>query len=156
MDHITREQEIQQILKYHGQTGAGPVYALMERQFLVISGRAQILIGICGIMITTTGFSGRMIAGTNPVAQVLIMAAMGTVLLAATITVRCLLNLNWLTQIHGDDIEHWLTKALDYRDNKTRLYNIAAIIMTVGLGLYAIAIALMLHNPTGYAVPMNR
>ncbi len=156
MAKLTREEEINQILSFHGAAGEGAVYTLLERQFAVLTSRAQILLTLCGILITTTGFSGRMIAGTNPVAQVMIIAAMGTVLIAATMTVRGLLKLNWLTQFPASDHRQWLTMALEYRDRKTYLYDIATIVMTVGLALYAVAIGLMLHSPSAYVVPLNR
>src|SRR5262245_61953796 len=105
---ITREEEVQQITRFHGKVGSEAIYTLLERQFAVLTSRAQILLGLCGIMITTTGFSGRMIAGTNPLAQLMIIVAMGTVLVAATITVRGLLKLKWLTQFPAHDHQEWL------------------------------------------------
>jgi hypothetical protein len=153
---LTREEEVRQITSFHGTQGPDAIYALLERQFAVLTSRAQILLGLCGIMITTTGFSGRMIAGTNPLAQVTIICAMATVLVAATVAVRGLLKLSWLTQFPASDHKEWLEMALEYRDRKTRLYDIATIVMTVGLTLYAVAIGLMLYSPAAYVAPINR
>jgi hypothetical protein len=153
---LTRDEEVQQITRFHGELGAGAIYTLLERQFAVLTSRAQILLGLCGIMITTTGFSGRMIAGTNPLAQLMIIIAMGTVLVAATITVRGLLKLKWLTQFPAANTEEWLEMALDYRDKKTALYDWATIVLTVGLALYAVAIGLMLHSPNAFVATSGR
>ncbi|MGB7156722.1 MAG: hypothetical protein WBD40_01570 [Tepidisphaeraceae bacterium] len=41
---------------------------------VVLHNRAQVLLALCGIVVTTTGFSGRLVAGTNAAAQWLIIA----------------------------------------------------------------------------------
>ncbi len=153
---LTRDEEVRQIISFHGPLESGSIYTLLERQFAVLTSRAQILLGLCGIMITTTGFSGRMIAGTNPLAQFMIIVAMATVLVAATITVRGLLKLNWLTQFPADNHQEWLELALAYRDRKTKLYDWATIVLTVGLAMYAVAIGLMLHSPNAFVAPSGR
>ncbi len=72
------------------------------------------LLTLCGIVISTTGFSGRVIAGTNPMAQFLIIAGVGLVLLSAAIVVWGVLHLYWLTMQTGDDTRGWLISSLRY------------------------------------------
>ena len=79
---IDHQQEMQRIKAMYPDDQPG-MMAMLERQFAVLHNRAQVLLGLGGIVITTTGFSGRLIAGTNRVAQVSIIVGVGLVLTAA-------------------------------------------------------------------------
>lgn len=147
MPHLTPQQEAERILSFYGETSLEPVMAMLERQFVVLHNRAQVLLALCGVVITTTGFSGRLIAGTNPVAQWLIILGLAFALLSAAVVVWGVLHLRWLTMQAGNDLRSWLDTSLTYRDRKTRLYRVAIVLMLVGLVLYAASIAVMLLNP---------
>lgn len=147
MPHLTPQQEAERILSFYGETSLEPVMAMLERQFVVLHNRAQVLLALCGVVITTTGFSGRLIAGTNPVAQWLIILGLAFALLSAAVVVWGVLHLRWLTMQAGNDLRSWLDTSLAYRDRKTRLYRVAIVLMLVGLVLYAASIAVMLLNP---------
>jgi hypothetical protein len=143
---LPREQECERILSHYGEKFP-EIMAMLERQFVVLHNRAQVLLALCGIVISTTGFSGRIIAGTNPTAQWLIISGIAFVLLSAAVTVWGVLHLRWLTLQLGDDLRTWLLTALTYRDRKTESYRLAISLMLVGLTLYCGAIAVMLLNP---------
>ncbi len=113
---------------------------------------AQVLLGLCGIVVTTTGFSGRLIAGTSRPAQWLIVLGVVLVLTAAALVVVGVLHLWWLTQHPGKSTRDWLGHALGYRDRKTRFYRFAIVLMLAGLVFYVAAIALMLLNPASAAI----
>ncbi|MBI1336194.1 MAG: hypothetical protein GC164_04440 [Phycisphaera sp.] len=130
---------------YRDDTAA--IMAMLERQFAVLHNRAQVLLGLCGIVISTTGFSGRIIAGTNRLAQALIILGVTGVLAAAGIVSWGVLHLRWLSQQPGELPDGWLATSLAYRDRKTRYYRYAIVIMLVGLTLYVGAICVMLANP---------
>ncbi len=143
---LSRDEERQRILReYHGKFDI--IMAMLERQFSVLHNRAQVLLTLCGIVISTTGFSGRIIAGTNAGAQWLIIAGVGLVLVAAAIVSWGVLHLRWLTLQHGDDVDQWLATSLSYRDFKTACYRVALVVLLVGLTLYVGSIAVMLANP---------
>lgn len=133
-----------------------PIMAMLERQFSVLHNRTQVMIGLCGVVITTTGFSGRIIAGTNFVAQLLIVNGISLVLLAAAVVVWSVLHLRWLTQQPGEDIRAWLMTVLSYRDRKTDAYRVGMALLLVGLTLYVAAIGVMLLNPERNVVQLNR
>ena len=86
MHPLTRDQEADRILSVY-VNDLPNIMTMLERQFVVLHNRAQVLLTLCGIVISTTGFSGRVIAGTNPMAQFLIIAGVGLVLLLAAIVV---------------------------------------------------------------------
>lgn len=152
MHPLTRDQEADRILTvYRNELPA--IMTMLERQFVVLHNRAQVLLTLCGIVISTTGFSGRIIAGTNPLAQILIIAGVALVLLSAAIVVWGVLHLHWLTMQTGEDARAWLLNSLCYRDQKTQSYRIGIVVMLIGLTLYVGAISVMLLFPHDRALP---
>jgi hypothetical protein len=153
MRHLTRAEESARILRAYGDAGFPDIMAMLERQFTVLHNRAQVLIGLCGIIISTTGFSGRLIAGTNVFAQGLVIAGVALVLLAAAVVCWGVLHLRWLTMQTGRTTAEWLDTTLRYRDTKTSAYRVGLMLMLLGLALYAAAIAIMLLNPHDGVLP---
>jgi len=97
MPCLSRTEEADRILALYGDD-LPAVMTMLERQFVVLHNRAQVLLTLCGIVISTTGFSGRIIAGTNALAQVLIVGGVALVLLSAAIVVWGVLHLRWLSR----------------------------------------------------------
>lgn len=141
--------ECEYILKTYGAGGERmePVLSLIERQLAALHSRAQILLGFCGIVITTTGFSGRLIAGTSRPAQWCVVLGVTLVLAAAATMVRGALQLRWMTQQTHDDPRETVMRLLAYRERKTRAYAIGMMLMLAGLCLYVASIAMMLFAP---------
>ena len=156
MKPLDRQSEARHILRMFEGKGAGEVMAALERQFVVLHNRAQVLLGLSGVIVTTTGFSGRIIAGTNRLAQAFIIGGVTLSLAAAAVVVWGVLHLWWLTQHPGETTEAWLLSCLEYRDRKTRFYRIGIGLLLVGLSSYVAAIAIMLLNPAMDAVPNVR
>jgi hypothetical protein len=152
MSCLTRTEEADRILTLYGND-LPAIMTMLERQFVVLHNRAQVLLTLCGIVISTTGFSGRVIAGTNALAQALIVGGVALVLLSAAIVVWGVLHLRWLTMQSGEDTRAWLLTSLDYRDRKTNAYRVGIVVMLIGLTLYVGAIAVMLIYPHVNGLP---
>lgn len=144
---LSRDAEADRILREYESRGFETIMSMLERQFLVLHNRAQVLLALCGIIISTTGFSGRIIAGTSRLAQVLIVGGVGLTLLSAMIVAWGVLHLRWLTMQPGQSLRDWLLASLRYRDVKTRAYRVGLIVALVGITLYCGSIALMLLDP---------
>lgn len=144
---LPRDQEADRVLSYYGADALPAIMAMLERQFAVLHNRAQVLLGLCGIIISTTGFAGRNIAGTGPWAQGLVLAGIFLILLAAAVVCWGVLHLRWLTMQTGQGTRQWLITSLAYRDLKTRSYRVSLLIMLIGLTAYVAAIIIMLRNP---------
>ena len=120
MPHLSRPDEARRILDEYGKDEFILIMEMLERQFGVLHNRAQVLLGLCGIVITTTGFSGRIIASTDRTSQVCVVVGVSLVLAAAAVVVWGVLHLRWLTLQPGQTTEQWLMNCLTYRDQKTR------------------------------------
>ncbi len=144
---LPRQQEADRILASYGDDSMPRIMEMLERQFGVLHNRAQVLLALCGIIISTTGFSGRNVAGTGPWSQGLIVAGVALVLLSAGFVCWGVLHLRWLTMQPGQSVRDWLITSLDYRDYKTISYRAALLIMLVGMTAYVAAILIMLLHP---------
>ena len=154
--HLTRAEEARRILDHYGKDEFILIMEMLERQFTVLHNRAQVLLGLCGIVITTTGFSGRIIANTDKLAQLCIVVGVFLVLIAAAVVVWGVLHLRWLTIQPGESTEQWLHTCLTYRDRKTNSYRVGIALLLIGLTFYVIAIADMLLNPrVAYELPVR-
>ena len=148
---MTTEDEAQAILKLT-KDFAGSV-RIVQQQFDVLYARAQSLIALAGITVTVTGFSGRIIAATNTAAQIFIIAGLAVVLLSAFWMFLRVLKIRWVTSEITDDATGSLSAMLARRNQKTRAISQGGMMLFVGLGLYFVAIAIMLANPEPLSIP---
>lgn len=141
-------EEVRSIMHhFQGADGMRQAHDLLHRQFSVIYSRAQSLLQLTGVVITVTGFSGRIIADTNPRAQALIIAGVATVGLGAAVALLFVMPLKWLTTYMHLKPEEWLLAALQRRERKSRAFRVASALVVAGMFLYLCAVALMLLNP---------
>jgi hypothetical protein len=154
---LSRHEEADRIIASYGSepSNFGEIMSMLERQFAVLHNRAQVLLTLCGIVISTTGFSGRLIAGTNLAAQLLVILGVSLVLASAAVVVWGVQHLSWLTLQKGELIREWLVICLAYRDHKTRCYRLGIALMLFGLAAYVVAISIMLLNPQPILVPVR-
>ncbi len=140
--------EIDSILQeFGGLDGMREIYRLIEGQHTVVHTRAQSLIQLSGVIITVTGFSGRIIADTNTMAQVFIITGLVFVLAAAAIAILRVLPIRWMSSYMHLEMSDWLLVALRRRERKSRAFTIASYLLIVGMVFYIAAIAIMLLNP---------
>lgn len=162
IDHVNRmsgpikctiEQEAESLSQFFG--GDGPAaLALVERQLNAIHVRAQVVIGFAAVAVTTTGFSGRLIAGTSVVAQISIIAGLVIILSSCLSIFLRVLRVEWvISRYLHNDLEETLVRVLTSRNNKTRAYRLGSAGVFIGLTVYAFAIAIMLLNPEPLTVP---
>ncbi len=123
------------------------VLDILERQFNVLHGRAQVLLSLAGVVITVTGFSGRIIAATSRPAQLLIVAGLFTVLASAVWLYSRVMRIRWLTGEITDDLQSAVIAIIRQRNCKTAAYTLGGKILCLGLVLYCAAIAIMLLYP---------
>ena len=121
-------------------------YELLQQQLSVLVLRTQVMLSLSGIVITVTGFSGRAIAQTSPLARLLVAAGILVVLLSAAVAIGGVLRLRWLTQSLGPNAldEAVLVQMIASRDAKARFLNAALVLFVLGFACYCVAIALML------------
>jgi hypothetical protein len=132
------------------------IYEIVNQQLNVIHMRAQSLIALGSVVITVTGFSGRIIADTNRWAQLLIVTGIALVGVAAGITLTRVMPLRWVTSYMDLPPREWLLTALRRRTAKNRALRTALIFMTLGMVSYLMSIAIMLMFPEATELTRTR
>lgn len=132
-----------------------PALEMAQRQLDIVYTRAQVLMSLAGVVVTTTGFSGRLIAGTNTVAQAFLIAGLVVTLCSAVWVFVRVMRVRWVTVMLCEDPERSIANAIYRRNRKTKAYTVGGTILFVGLLLYCISIAIMLLNPEQLAVPIR-
>ncbi|MDW7681000.1 MAG: hypothetical protein SCK70_10570 [bacterium] len=138
-------QEAEQILRLTNNDRFKALEVL-EKQMNVLHMRAQVLMSLAGIVLTITGFSGRLIAGTSTVAQILVISGLSTVLISAVWVFIKVMSIKWLTAEVCDESLNCFEAIITRRNKKTKAFVVGGRILCVGLFLYTIAFALMLLN----------
>jgi hypothetical protein len=152
---VSAEREAAQVCQFFADDGPAAL-ALVERQLNAIHMRAQVVIGFAAVAVTTTGFSGRLIAGTNALAQVSIIAGLAIILASCLTIFLRVLSVEWVISRHLEaKLQHTLVTIIQSRNRKTRAYRLGSAGVFVGLTVYAFAIAIMLMNPEPLAVPVR-
>ena len=79
---------------------------ILERQMNVLHARSQVLLSLAGIVVTVTGFSGRVIAGTSTFAKITVVLGLFVVLLSAVWTWSRVMAIKWITaELEGEPIK---------------------------------------------------
>ena len=151
MPQPRHEQEARAIRAMLADPEHRAINDLVVRQFDTLQARAGYVLTFCGVVITTTGFSGRLIAGTNTLAQVCIIAGVTLVLAAAWLVLVAVLRVKWTTQTL-DPGDAALADLLARRDRRTAVLRAATLVAMVGMSFYVAAIAIMLAYPDADAL----
>jgi len=151
---MTSEQEAQKIIEI---AEGRPLAALeiVERQLGVLHTRAQVLVSLAGVVVTVTGFSGRLIASTSDTAQGFLVLGLVVVLSGAVLVLVRVMPLRWVTGELDGPLQGTISRIIERRNCKTAVYRLGSWVVGIGLALYAIAIAIMLLNPALVVLPVR-
>ncbi len=128
---------------------------VVQGQLNVLYTRAQVLLSLAGVVVTITGFSGRLIAGSSALAQAFLVCGLFVSLSSAIWVFLKVMRIRWVTSLACQNQETALHQALIHRNRKTAAYSIGGKILCLGLILYCIAIALMLLDPVALQGPVR-
>lgn len=121
----------------------------LDQQFATLHGRAQVLLGICGVLLTASVLitTGRIIGrGSYALARVAgwLLALAGLCDIATTaIIVGGVLHIHWLTHDPDEDFADWMTRAIAHRDKKTRAYHTGLAIALLSMMFYQAAVLIV-------------
>ncbi len=132
------------------------VLKVLESQLNTLHGRVQVLLSFCGIIITTTGFSGRLIAGTHLLAQIAIIIGLLMMVVCGAYVFHRIGMLRWVTAgVDRDNPQLTIERILIRRNEKTVAFKRGGYLLFLGLAFYSIAVAIMLLNPEVLNTPVR-
>lgn len=141
-ERLTREQEADRFLKLYESDHPDQINHALDVQFRLMHNRAQVLLAICGVLLSTSVIlmTGKLIGHPElvhrEVVRILLIAAGAAEIAAAGTVVGGVLNVRWSSQLPGDNIRDWILTRLRYRDSKTNAYRVAILLILLSMVLF--------------------
>lgn len=132
---------------FPGQDGAFIQY--LSGQLTTVKTYAQVLVGLCGLTVTVTGFSGAHMIRAGSLSATLMVLGIALVLVGLVLCLRALMVLRWVSQELRDDLVETAVVVIRRRNRQQRQVGLAAIFIASGLVCYLAAVsaaALLLGN----------
>lgn len=151
-------EEATYLLKvYEGPRALADCLSMLNHQFGVIQSRSELLLTLCTLSLTITGFSGPKIAASGEFARYSMAAGIIMVLLSAIVILVGILRVRWTTQSQGKNEVLTLQTIICYRNEKTRFFQISLVILVIGLSCYVASVVayLVIGVPPSLTVPAS-
>jgi hypothetical protein len=144
---LTRAQECERILQTVGDHphDIEPIFTTLGLQFRLLHNRAQVLLAICGVLISTSVLlmTGKLVG--QPVLDhrtwivALLITAGITEIVAAMVVVALVLRLRWMTELPGEDVRAWVMTSLRYRDSKRAAFRVSSGLLLLSMTCFVAA-----------------
>jgi len=142
---MSAEEEIEveagQIQKYYGEKREALV-SLLAGQLGVLKQQAQVILTLCGLVITVTGFSGGNVIKAGSTSSGFLVAGIVCILSSLPIAVATLGQIRWVTQDLEDDTTQFIKTVIRRRDVHRFRLMIAIALLVVGLACYMTAVSI--------------
>lgn len=113
---------------------------LLSGQIVAVKTYAQVLVGLCGLVITVTGFSGAHMIRAGSLSASLMAIGLVLVVIGLALCVRTITVLRWVTQELRDDLAETARVVIQRRNRQQRMVSVAAVFVITGLASYAAAV----------------
>jgi hypothetical protein len=121
----------------------------LAMQLATVKTYAQVLIGLCGLVITVTGFSGAHMIRASSASAFCMVAGIALVLVGLVLCLRAVTALRWVSQELRDDLTETAEVCIRRRNEQQRWVGIAAIFVAGGLGCYLASVSIAAIVPDG-------
>lgn len=108
----------------------------LSQQIHTVKTYAQVLVGLCGLTVTVTGFSGAHMIRAGSLSAGLMVGGIALVLVGLMICIRTITVLRWVSQDLRDDLVETARIVITRRNDHQRRLAHAAIFVVSGLALY--------------------
>lgn len=114
----------------------------LSGQLTVVKTHAQMLMGLSGLVVTVTGFSGHNMVRGGLASTAAMSLGILAVLVAVVLTLRVSSRLRWVSEDLGDDLVATAAAVIRRRDQQTRALGYAGTLVAMGLGSYLVSVVL--------------
>ena len=108
----------------------------LSGQLSVLKSQAQMQLGLCGLAVTVTGFSGSHMIRAGALSSWCLVIGIWLILIAAVLGLRSLGNIRWVTQDLTDDLSETACRVLKRRNQQQRQLVVSAVFVALGLTAY--------------------
>ena len=116
--------------------------AFLSGQLAVIKAQANMLVGLCGLAITVTGFSGAHMIRAGTVSALSMICGIALILIGLLICLRTLARMRWVTQDLAEDLVETATIVITRRNREQRNLFVSSSFVAAGLVAYLLAVVL--------------
>jgi hypothetical protein len=113
----------------------------LSHQIATVKTYAQILVGLCGLTVTVTGFSGAHMIRAGSLSAGLMVGGIALVVLGLMLCLRTITGLRWVSQELRDDLVETAVVVIHRRNRKQRSLSVAAVFVAAGLVCYLAAVS---------------
>jgi hypothetical protein len=113
----------------------------LSAQIATVKTYAQILVGLCGLTVTVTGFSGAHMIRAGSISAGLMVGGIALVLVGLMLCLRTITGLRWVSQELRDDLVETAVVVIHRRNRKQRSLELAAVFVAGGLVCYLGAVS---------------
>ncbi|MCX5742485.1 MAG: hypothetical protein NT062_08320 [Proteobacteria bacterium] len=117
-------------------TRPADLVAHLSHQIGTVKTYAQVLVGLCGLTITVTGFSGAHMIRSGSLAAGLMVTGIALVLIGLVFCIRTITLLRWVSQELRDDLVDTAIAVIQRRNHQQRMLAVAAVFVVAGLASY--------------------
>ena len=108
----------------------------LSNQIGTVKTYAQVLVGLCGLTITVTGFSGAHMIRAGSMSATLMVAGIALVLVGLGLCIRTITALRWVSQELRDDLLDTARVVILRRNRQQQMLAVAAVFVVAGLACY--------------------
>jgi hypothetical protein len=105
-------------------------------------GVMQVILTLCGLVITVTGFSGGNVIKAGTVASGFLVAGIVFILSALPVAVLTLGQIRWVTQDLDDDVRQFIKAVVRRRDAQRARLMVSIVLLVCGLACYMTAVSI--------------
>ena len=135
MGGVSVNDEVRHLLRLFKDQPVALVQYL-GHQIATVKTYAQVLIGLSGLTVTVTGFSGAHMIRSGSLSASLMVGGIALVMVGLVICIRTITRLHWVSQDLRDDLEETLGIVLQRRNRHQRALSVAAVFVAGGLACY--------------------
>ena len=112
----------------------------LATQIATVKTYAQVLVGLCGLTVTVTGFSGAHMIRAGSLSASFMVGGITLVLVGLLLCLRTITRLRWVSQELRDDYIEMAVVIITRRNRQQRILSIAAWFVSGGLASYLAAV----------------
>lgn len=114
--------------------------ALLSGQLSVLKSQAQMLMGLSGLCITVTGFSGHNMVKSGPIGAISMSLGIGLILVGVLFALRTMTATRWVSEDLDADLGVFLERVIPRRNTQQSQMRFAFIFVGVGFAFYVLSV----------------
>lgn len=132
-------EESERLVRLFGSQDVA-LFQFLSGQLGILKSQAQMLMGLCGLAITVTGFSGAHMIRSGSWAAFSMVIGIAFILISAILCLSILSRLRWVSQDLCDDFVLTTTAVLTRRNLQQHRLSWAGVFVSIGLAFYLTAV----------------